>query len=57
MKSEPVMSAKVWLLHIYLVGCVEFYPVAVPSILCGFDLLADLTYENGAMGGRDVVDC
>lgn len=57
MKSEPDMSAKVWLLQMYLVGCIEYDPMAIPNILSAFDLCADLTYEVNEMGERCVVDC
>ncbi|KAH6672153.1 hypothetical protein B0J14DRAFT_639253 [Halenospora varia] len=57
MASEQELDPKEWLLQTYLTGCVEFWPISVPSILAGFDLVGDLTYEVGAMGGRDVVNC
>lgn len=57
MKSEEVMSPREWLLQHYLVACIDFWPVCVPSILAGFDMTGDLKYDTGAMGTRDVVDC
>ncbi|CZS91150.1 uncharacterized protein RCO7_01466 [Rhynchosporium graminicola] len=57
MKSEEKASAREWLLQNYIVGCVDFWPISVPSVLAGFDMVGDLKYDNGAMGIRDVVDC
>ena len=57
MKSEPELSSKEWLLQNYLVACLDFYPMSIPIILSGFDIVGELTYEIGAMGDRDVVDC
>jgi hypothetical protein len=57
MKSEPELSSKEWLLQNYLVACLDFFPVSIPTILSCFDMVGELTYENGAMGDRDVVDC
>ncbi|KAF4626052.1 hypothetical protein G7Y89_g12107 [Cudoniella acicularis] len=57
MVNEPEMSAKEWLLQSYFISCVAFWPVSVPSILLGFDLVADLQFADKAMGDRDVVDC
>ncbi|KAG4443420.1 hypothetical protein IFR05_001099 [Cadophora sp. M221] len=57
MKSEEETSPREWLLQHYLVACVDFWPVSVPSILAGFDMIGGLKYDNGAMGIRDVVDC
>lgn len=56
MHDEPLMGPSAWMLQNYFVGCVAFHPIGLPFLLSGFDLLADLSFENGAMGERDVVD-
>ncbi|KAL2066879.1 hypothetical protein VTL71DRAFT_1303 [Oculimacula yallundae] len=57
MMSEEETSPKEWLLQHYLVACVDFWPISVPSVLAGFDLVGCLRYDRGAMGIRDTVDC
>lgn len=56
MYEEPVTEAIIWSLQKYFVGTVAFWPVSLPFLLAGFDLLADLILEDGAMGDRDLVD-
>jgi hypothetical protein len=56
MCDEPLMGPSMWMLQNYFVGCVAFWPIAMPFLLSGFDLLADLSFDDGAMGERDVLD-
>jgi len=57
MTVEPVMSSREWLLCNYFMGCVAFFPLRMISVLANFDLNADISFEDGAMGVRDVADC
>ncbi len=57
MISEEETTPTEWILQNYIVACVDFWPVCVPTILGGFDLIGDLRWVTGAMGDRDVVDC
>lgn len=57
MQSHSFTPPREWLMQNYLVGSVELAPLSVSTVLTGFDLVADLKFETGAMGGRDVVDC
>lgn len=54
MMNEPEMTAKEWLLQSYFIACVTFCPVSVPSILQGFDLIADVRVEDGVFPERDL---
>lgn len=54
--DEPVTGSATWPLQNYFVGTVSFWPIALPFLLSGFDLLAHITCEEGAMGKRDVVN-
>lgn len=56
MHNEPLMGPSMWMLQNYFVGCVAFWPIGLPFLLSGFDLLARLSFDDGAMGTRDVVD-
>lgn len=56
MHSESVTGRVTWPLQLYFVGTVAFWPIALPFLLSGFDLVAHITCEDGAMGTRDVVD-
>lgn len=56
MLEEREVSSRDWLLQNYLMGCVAFSPLRLISILVGFDVTADITFEEGAMGVRDVLD-
>ncbi|CZR59339.1 uncharacterized protein PAC_09231 [Phialocephala subalpina] len=56
MHDEPLMGASMWMLQSYFVGCIAFWPISVPFLLSGFDLMAELSFEDGAMGERDIVD-
>lgn len=56
MQSEKILSSRDWLLQNYFMGCVAFSPMRLISILAGFDVTADLNFEPGAMGDRDIVD-
>jgi hypothetical protein len=56
MHDEPFLSPSEWMLQNYFVGCVSFRPVGISFLLSGFDRLARLSFEDGAMGSRDVVD-
>ncbi|KUJ12977.1 uncharacterized protein LY89DRAFT_785515 [Mollisia scopiformis] len=56
MHDEPLLGPSLWMLQNYFVGCITFWPVSLPFLLPGFDLIADLSFEDGAMGDRDVVD-
>lgn len=56
MNDEPQLGPSGWMLQNYFVGCVAFWPIGLPFLLSGFDLLANLSFDNGAMGTRDVVD-
>ena len=57
MTVEPIMSSREWLLCNYFMGCVAFSPFRMISVLANFDLNADISFEDGAMGVRDVADC
>ncbi|KAH7416731.1 hypothetical protein BKA64DRAFT_739338 [Cadophora sp. MPI-SDFR-AT-0126] len=54
---EPSMSLREWLLCNYFMACVAFSPLRMVSVLANFDLNADISFEDGAMGVRDVADC
>lgn len=54
--DEPVTGCATWPLQNYFVGTVSFWPIGLPFLLSGFDLLAHITCEDGAMGKGDVVD-
>ncbi|KAG4442982.1 hypothetical protein IFR05_001513 [Cadophora sp. M221] len=56
MQDEAVLGASEWMLQNYLVGCVGLWPISMPFLLSGFDLMAELSFEDGAMGERDIVD-
>lgn len=56
MHDEPLMGPSTWCLQNYFVGAVTFWPINLPFLLSGFDLLANMTFEDGAMGHRDIVD-
>ncbi|KAJ6555413.1 hypothetical protein DFH09DRAFT_923845 [Mycena vulgaris] len=56
MKNERTTSASEWLLQCYIVCCVPLSPVSTPAILTGFDVLCEITVQEGAMGSRDVKD-
>lgn len=56
MYNESVTGSVTWPLQNYFVGTVAFWPIAIPFLLSGFDLVAHITCEDGAMGQRDVVD-
>lgn len=54
--NEPVTGNATWPLQNYFVGTVAFWPIGIPFLLSGFDLVAHITCEDGAMGKRDIVD-
>ena len=56
MSSDLVTSASEWLLQCYAVWAVSTWPVSVMTVLTGFDLLCNVTCEEGAMGARDVLN-
>lgn len=56
MHDEPLLEPSMWMLQNYFVGCVAFWPISLPFLLSGFDLMADMSFEDGAMGTRDIVD-
>lgn len=56
MQDEAVLGASEWMLQNYFVGCVALWPISMPFLLSGFDLTATLSFEDGAMGERYVVD-
>ncbi|PVH73798.1 hypothetical protein DL98DRAFT_576031 [Cadophora sp. DSE1049] len=56
MQDEAILGQREWMLQNYLVGCVALWPVSMSFLLSGFDLTAELSFEEGAMGDRDVVD-
>jgi len=56
MHDEPLMGPSMWMLQNYFVGCTALSPIGLPFLLAGFDLLAELSFDDGAMGERDVVD-
>jgi hypothetical protein len=56
MRDEPSLRPSAWMMQNYFVGCVVFAPISLPYLLSGFDLLADLHFDDGAMGARDIVD-
>ncbi|KAF8849088.1 hypothetical protein BDZ45DRAFT_604896 [Acephala macrosclerotiorum] len=56
MHDEPLIGSSMWMLQSYFVGCIAFWPISLPFLLSGFDLMAELSFEVGAMGKRDVVD-
>ena len=56
MHDESLMGPSMWILQNYFVGSVAFWPVELPFLLAGFDLLAALSFDDGAMGERDVLD-
>lgn len=57
MHDEPLLGPTMWMLQNYFVGCISLWPIGVSFLLSGFDLLAELSFDDGAMGARDVVDC
>lgn len=56
MYNEPVTGSVTWPLQNYFVGTVAYWPISLPFLLSGFDLVAHITCKDGAMGKRDVVD-
>ena len=54
--AAPFTGCATWPLQHYFVGTVSFWPIALPFLLSGFDLVAHITCEDGAMGKGDVVD-
>ena len=56
MHDEPYMGPSTWLLQCYFVGTITLWPISLPFLLSGFDLMANISCEKGAMGVRDVVD-
>lgn len=54
--DAPGTGCAVWPLKNYFVGTVSLWPIGLPFLLSGFDLLAHITCEDGAMGKRDIVD-
>jgi hypothetical protein len=54
--DEPTTGSSIWCLQNYFVGTITYWPVSLPNLLSGFDLLADIVVDEGAMGVRDVVD-
>ncbi|KAF7331149.1 hypothetical protein MSAN_02433500 [Mycena sanguinolenta] len=57
MDSDWSTSAAEWLLETYAVWAVTTSPVAIGTILSGYDLRCDFHEEDGAIGCRDVLDC
>lgn len=56
MHDEPLFGPSAWNLQNYFVGTVTFWPIELPMLLSGFDLVAKMTFDDGAMGERDIVD-
>ena len=56
MQDEALLGPREWMIQNYFVGCVALWPISLPFLLSGFDLAAKLTFEDGAMGERDVLD-
>lgn len=56
MHDEPLVGPSTWSLQNYFVGTVTFWPVELPMLLSNFDMLAKMTFDDGAMGDRDIVD-
>ena len=56
MHNESVTGSVTWSLQNYFVGTVAYWPINLPFLLSGFDLVAHITCEDGAMGKRDLVD-
>lgn len=56
MVEEPLAEPSTWMLQHYTVACVTLWPISLPFLLSGFDLLANLSFEPGAMGERDAID-
>lgn len=56
MHNESVAGSVTWPLQNYFVGTVAYWPINLPFLLSGFDLVAHITCEDGAMGKRDLVD-
>jgi hypothetical protein len=54
--DEPLVGPSTWSLQHYFVGAVTLWPIELPWLLSGFDLIAKTTYDDGAMGHRDIVD-
>ena len=56
MHDEPLVGPSTWSLQNYFVGAVTFWPIELPVLLGGFDMLAKMSFDDGAMGDRDIVD-
>lgn len=56
MIDEPQTESSVWCLQNYFVASTTYWPINLPFLLSGFDVLADIVVDEGAMGVRDVVD-
>jgi hypothetical protein len=54
--DEPETGNSVWCLQNYFVGAVTYWPVCLPYLLGGFDIMANIVVDDGAMGVRDTVD-
>lgn len=54
--EAPDTGCAVWPLKPYFIGTLTFWPIALPFLLSGFDLMAHIICEDRAMGKRDVVD-
>ncbi|KAF4629811.1 hypothetical protein G7Y89_g8336 [Cudoniella acicularis] len=56
MMIERHISPRDWTLQNYFAGCVAFSPLRMISTTAGFDMTAKITFEDGAMGVRDVIN-
>jgi hypothetical protein len=56
MHDEPLVGPSTWSLQNYFVGAVTLWPIELPVLLGGFDMLAKMSFDDGAMGDRDIVD-
>ena len=56
MTDEPTTGSSTWCLQNYFVATVTYWPICLPYLLSGFDLMAEIIPLEGAMGVRDVVD-
>jgi hypothetical protein len=56
MYTEISYGPSVWSLQNYFVGAVTLWPIELPVLLGGFDMIAKMTFNDGAMGARDIVD-
>lgn len=54
--DEPTTGNSTWCLQNYFVAAITYWPINLPFLLSGFDILADVIPVEGAMGVRDVVD-